>query len=193
MIINELEGFYGKATEEEKQWVAERIDRLSDEEQQNFMHELHQSHKKGFPSIFIMKGILAKVTGKKQTNFFWSVCLECGCEYDFNLPMCPACYKKGLECRAVAVKISELYPPAKVIRYNKAYGEKNCYDCDKTELSFCHHFGQTNWDCRNLSTCTCASCCIKQKNANRRIEEQRKEKVVFKYAIPLKRGDKNVL
>lgn len=188
MIINELEGFYGKATEEEKQWVAERIDRLSEEEQQNFLHTLHQEHKNGFPSISIMKNILARVTGKRQTGFFWAVCLECGCEYDYGLPMCPSCYKKGLECRAVEIKTSELKPPAKVIRYNKPCGENNCYNCDKTELSFCYHFGQTNWECHNLSTCPCASCCIKEKKANIKLEEQRNGAMTLKYAIPLKKG-----
>lgn len=189
MIINELEGFYGRATEDEKQWVAERIERLSEEEQQNFLHALHQNHKKGFPSIFIMKGILAQVTGKRQTGYFWAVCLECGCEYDYGLLKCPSCYKKGLECRAVELKKSELKPPANVIRFNKPCGENNCYDCDYTELSFCLHFGQTNWECHNLSNCVCASCCIKEKKANQNIEKQRKDKIAFRYAIPIKKGE----
>lgn len=197
MIINELEGFYGRATEEQKQWVAERIEKLGDEEQQNFLHILHQEHKKGFPSIFIMKGILERVTGKKQRTFYWSVCQECGCEYDFNLPMCPSCYKQGLECRIVAVKVSELNPPAKVIRYNKPYfgdgKEKICYDCEYTELSYCYHFGQTDWNCRNLQQCKCASCCVKEKNANKLIEEKGKSQLMFKYAKPLNRGNKDVL
>ena len=189
MIINELEGFYGKATDEEKQWVAERVETQNEEIQQNFLHALHQNHKKGFPSIFIMKGILAQVTGRRQTGFYWAVCLECGCEYDYNLPMCPSCYKNGLECRSVEIKTSELKPPAKVIRYNKQYilqNEKSCYDCEFTELSFCHHFGQVDWQCRNISQCKCASCCITNKRANEKIARNN-ERTKISYARPLKK------
>lgn len=195
MIINELEGFYGRATDEEKQWVAERVEKLNEEEQQNFLHELHLNHKKGFPNIYIMKSILAKITGKRQTGFFWAVCLECGCEYDYNLPICPSCYKNGLECRSVEIKASELKPPAKVIRYNKQYlgdgKEKICYDCENTELSFCYHFGQANWECRNLQQCKCASCCINLKRANEKLSRTTKQKI--SYARPLTKGGQNVL
>lgn len=199
MIINELEGFYGKATDEEKQWVAERVETQDEEIQQNFMHELHQTHKKGFPTIYIMKEILSKVTGKKQTGYFWAVCLECGCEYDYRLAMCPACFKKGLECRSVGIKTSELKPPARVVRYNKPYtwfqNERICFECEYTELSFCQHFGQTKWECRNINQCKCASCCINTKRANEKIEKL-KEKTKISYARPLKKmgqGGQDVL
>ena len=139
-----------------------------------------------------MDAALQKVTGKKARQYYWAVCMECGCEYDFDLPMCPSCYQKGLECRMKAVKTSEFKPTVKVIRYNKPYitvdkGETNCYDCkDKTEFSFCSHFGQTWWNCKDYRDCKCNSCCMRMKKANERIAEMKNEQKLS-YATPLKK------
>ena len=129
MIINELEGNFGKATEDEKQWIAVNLEKLDYDLQTKFLTELHKIHKEGFPDISIMKNLLVRITGKRPKEYIWAVCLECGCEYDYGLPMCPACYENGLDCRAKAVKKSEFQPPMKVIKYNKQsnikYQQKN--------------------------------------------------------------------
>ena len=189
-MIDKIQMAYGFLSEETKDWVNNNLQRLSENDRANYMDylALEWPKRKGIPNKETLQKVLTKITGKGPKRYFWAVCMECGCEYDFDLPMCPACYKKGLECRMKTVKVSDNKPPAKVIRYNKPCGENNCYNCDKTELSFCYHFGQTNWECHNLSTCLCASCCIKEKKANIKIEEQRKGKMTLKYAIPLKKG-----
>ena len=77
MIINELEGFYGKATEDEKQWIAENLERLDADLQGKFLAELHKIHKDTkFPDISIMKNLLIRVTGKRPKEYIWAVCLR---------------------------------------------------------------------------------------------------------------------
>ena len=108
--------------------------------------------------------------------------------------MCPACYDKGLECRARAVKKSEFQPPAKVIKYNKKYlngdkGETVCFNCVHKKQSFCKNYGNPNWTCRReeFESCECRMCCAVTKKANKALEESKKE-IKSGYAIPLKRG-----
>ena len=195
MIINELEGFYGKATEDEKQWIAENLERLDSDLQGKFLSELHKIHKDTkFPDISIMKNLLIRVTGKRPKQYIWAVCLECGCEYDYDLPMCPACYQKGLDCRAKAVKKSDFQPPMKVIRYNKPYmnGDKNeivCFNCVHKNQSFCKNYGNPNWSCRReeFESCNCARCCAVAKRYNAELEKNKNENKIT-YAVPLKRG-----
>jgi hypothetical protein len=196
MIINELEGFYGKATEDEKQWIAGNLEKLDADLQGKFLSELHKIHKDSkFPDISIMKNLLVRVTGKQPKQYIWAVCLECGCEYDYGLPMCPACYDKGLDCRARAVKKSEFQPPMKVIKYNKQYqngdkGETVCYNCVHKSGSFCKNFGNPNWNCHReeFESCNCARCCAVAKRYNAELEKSRSENKIS-YAMPLK-GEK---
>lgn len=193
MIINELEGFYGKATEEEKKWVAENLEKIDPEVQTRFLTELHKIHNEGFPSVLVMKNLLVKITGMKPKLYIWAVCLECGCEYDYGLPMCPACFDKGLDCRTRAVKKSDFQPTFKVIKYNKQYmngdrGEIVCYKCVHKKDSFCKNYGNPNWNCKReeFESCNCARCCAMSKRVNAELEKNRKENRVS-YAVPLKK------
>ena len=192
MVINELEGFYGKATEDEKQWIAGNLEKLDADLQSKFLSELHKIHKDGFPNILIMKNLLVRITGKQPKQYIWAVCLECGCEYDYKLPMCPACYEKGLDCRARSVKKSEFQPPLKVVRYNKQYmngdkGETICYDCVYKSGSFCKNYGNPNWNCHReeFESCPCARCCAVAKHYNSELEKTRTQNTIS-YAMPLK-------
>ena len=192
MIINEIEGFYGKATEQEKQWVSENLEKLDADAQGSYLRELHKIHKDGFPDISIMKNLLIRVTGKKPKQYFWAVCLECGCEYDYSLPMCPACYDNGLDCRAKAIKKSDFQPPMKVVRYNKQYlsgdaGETVCFNCVHKKQGSCRNYGNPNWNCQReeFESCVCARCCIVAKKYNAQMENK---KTKINYATPLKRG-----
>ena len=195
-MLEKLQEIYGEFDENTKKWISENLKNLGEENEANYLRVLQEEHSKrqGKPDIRKLKIILEKITGKKAREFIWAVCLECGCEYDYSLPMCPDCYDKGFECRARAVKKSEFQPPAKVIRYNKTYlkgdkGEFICYSCIHKKHSFCPNFGNPNWNCKReeFEMCECKTCCGIAKRANRQLEETRsKEK--FSYAMPLKRG-----
>ena len=189
MFINELEGFFGELGEEERLWVADNLEKLEEDTKSRFFNELNQAHKNKNlkPDISELKNVLGKVTGKKPKTYFWSVCMECGTEYAYTLPICPGCFKKGLECREIAVKKSDCPPPAKVIQFNKEYfiqGEKDCYSCEYSELSKCKNFGNEKWNCNELSTCKCASCCVKNKHENEKYAKEN-QKIKISFARPL--------
>lgn len=189
MFINELEGFFGELGEEERLWVADNLEKLEEDTKSRFFNELNQAHKNKNlkPDISELKNVLEKVTGKKPKTYFWSVCMECGTEYAYTLPICPGCFKKGLECREIAVKKSDCPPPAKVIQFNKEYfiqGEKDCYSCEYSELSKCKNFGNEKWNCNELSTCKCASCCVKNKHENEKYAKEN-QKIKISFARPL--------
>lgn len=190
MFIDELKSLH-KIGADEEQWISENVENLDENQKLNFSREL-QNYKE--ITILVLKKVYQGVTGKQSRGYFWAVCLECGCEYDYRLPMCPNCYDNNLECRAKAVKKSEFQPPFKVIRYNKQYlnGEKNekiCYSCESKKESYCKHFGQTTWNCgkEEFESCECRMCCAIAKKANKVLEENKKE-TKSGYAIPLKRG-----
>ena len=189
MFINELEGFFGELGKEERLWVADNLEKLDEDTKSRFFNELNQAHKNKNlkPDISELKKVLEKVTGKKPKTYFWSVCMECGTEYAYTLPICPGCFKKGLECREIAVKKSDCPPPAKVIQFNKEYfiqGEKDCYSCEYSELSKCKNFGNEKWNCNELSTCKCASCCVKNKHENEKYAKEN-QKIKISFARPL--------
>ena len=192
-MINELESRFGTASEEQKKWVAENLGKLEQEQKEIFLRELNKISNGQFPDISTMKNLLVKITGKRPKEYIWAVCLECGCEYDYGLPMCPACYDKGLDCRARAVKKSEFQPPMKVIRYNKQYqhgdkGETVCYDCVH-KTNHCNNYGNPNWNCHReeFESCPCARCCSIAKRINAELEKTRSNNKLS-CAMPLKRG-----
>ena len=191
MLVDEIENYYkGQLPEETKKWISENCRYFTEEECGNFKKVLFEQSSK-LPDIQKLKNILEKITGKKARVYVWAVCLECGCEYDYSLPMCPACYDKGLDCRARSVKKSEFQPPMKVIKYNKQYlngdkGETVCYNCVHKKQSFCPNFGNPNWNCKreDFESCVCARCCAVAKREN---EKLKVEKKVISYATPLKK------
>ena len=197
MMLEKLVDIYGDFDENTKKWISENLRDMGEEAEENYLKVIQEEHSKrlGKPDIHKLKVILEKVTGKKPKSYIWAVCLECGCEYDYNLPMCPACYDKGLDCRAKAVKKSEFQPPMKVIRYNKQYlngdrGETVCYNCVHKNGSFCKNFGNPNWNCHReeFESCNCARCCATAKRYNADLEKSRSENKIT-YAMPLKRGN----
>lgn len=192
MFVDELEGYFGSFGADEKGWIKSNLESLGDDEKMNYVTALKNLHWKrdGVPTIQNLKIALEKVTGKKSTNYMWSVCLECGCEYDYRLPICPSCFEKGLECRAISVRVSEFPPSMKVLKFNKTYlgdgTEQNCYTCVHRALSYCKHFGNPDWACRELQDCKCSHCCVITKKANEKIRNQKK--TVTTYAKPLNRS-----
>ena len=191
-MINELESRFGTASEEQKKWVTENLGKLEEEQKENFLRELNKSNNGRFPESAIMKSLLVRITGKRPKEYIWAVCLECGCEYDYGLPMCPACYEKRLDCRARSVKKSEFQPPMKVVRFNKQYqngdkGETVCYNCVHKNQSFCPNYGNPNWNCNReeFESCPCARCCAVAKRYNTELEKNRSGNKIT-YAMPLK-------
>lgn len=192
-MINAIKNYYGSLIEESEKWIIANCSNLTEEQTGNFKAKLFKEwgRPKGSPDIKILSKVLSEVTGNKPRVYYWAVCMECGCEYDYRLPMCPKCYEEGFECRRYAVKKSEFQPPAKVIRYNKTYIAENepvCYDCINREFSYCRNFGNYNWNCprEDFEMCKCKKCCGIAKRANMAYDEKNKvEKVSDR--IPLKR------
>lgn len=190
MFADELKNFHLKIGKEEEQWINENVEKLDENQKLNFSREL-QNYKE--ITILALKKVYQEITGKKAKEHIWAVCLECGCEYDYDLPCCPACYDKGFDCRAKAVKKSEFQPPMKVIRFNKHYmngdkGEQICYTCIHKKESYCRNFGNPNWNCKReeFEMCECKTCCGIAKRANAELEKSRSREK-FSYAVPLKR------
>jgi hypothetical protein len=190
LFIDELKNCH-KIGAEEEQWISENVEGLDESQKLNFSREL-QNYKE--ITINVLKNVLLAVTGKQSKGYYWAVCLECGCEYDYELPMCPDCYDRGFECRAKAVKKSEFQPTFKVIKYNKKYlngdkGEKICYPCEHKKESYCKNFGNYQWNCKReeYEMCECRMCCAIARRANEALDKT-KAKEKFSYAMPLKRG-----
>lgn len=194
-MLEKLQEIYGEFDENTRKWISENLKNLGEENEANYLRVIQEEHSKrqGKPDIRKLKIILEKITGKKAREFIWAVCLECGCEYDYSLPMCPDCYDRGFECRAKAVKKSEFQPPMKVIKYNKQYlngdkGETVCYKCVHKKQSFCKNYGNPNWNCQReeFESCNCSRCCAIAKRFNGELEKNRNENKVS-YAVPLKK------
>ena len=192
MIIQDLELIYGFFRPEEKQWVEEHLKYLTETERINYLNfiKVDFPKTKGLPDIKTLKNTLLKVTGKKAPVYYWKVCADCKTEYSFQLSLCPACYEKGMDCRMYEVKKSELRPPITVIRFNKTFfrlkGQLSCYDCISRKQSYCSHFGQTDWECREFRDCSCSKCCIEYKKWN---EKNVKQYAQIKYGKPLDKGE----
>lgn len=175
MLYEEIESYFkGSLQEETKKWIAENCRSLSEEETDNFKKELFE-HSSKMPDIQKLKTVLEKVTGKKPRSYVWAVCLDCGCEYDYELMTCPKCYKAGKVYNKYATKNSEYPPSKKVIFFNKkSYlkdkDDESCIDCptSKGEWAYCKHFGNPRWTCNDsdFRSCACKQCCIRHKKLN---------------------------
>lgn len=192
MIFQELSNQFGKGSQEQAEWISKNVEKLGEEEKKNFLSKLLEMDLMDFPTIGDMKKVYQDVTGKKPPVYYWSKCLECGAEYDYQLPLCPVCYDNGLECRAYAVKTSENQPPFKVIRYNKKYlqginDNQNCYSCPNRKMSFCPHFGQVGYECKEFRECKCFPCCSKARKGEEELLEQQKQERKPVYAKPFKK------
>jgi hypothetical protein len=193
-MLEKLEEIYGIFADKEKNWIEDNLKYLSESEISNFIANITSAYpsSKGTPDVDALTKALAKTTGKQPKSYYWAVCLECHKEYDYNLPICPHCFKEGLECRAKAVKKSDMKPNADVIKFNKTYlgdgKEQICYGCEHNELSFCKHFGDETWLCQRneYEQCECKICCAEAKKVNR-IRLKAVDTSKFSYAKPLRK------
>lgn len=177
MFADEIKNFHRNLGEEEEQWIRENLENLSDDKKLNFTRAL-RNYKE--ITIMALQKVYQEITGRKPVNYYWAVCQECGCEYDYGMSACPECYDKGKETRLRFVKSSEFQPPLKVIRYNKQYligdkGEQLCYNCPEKKESYCKHFGSPDWNCtrEEFEYCQCKACCTNHKKLNRAIKENK--------------------
>ncbi len=192
-MIERIESYYkAELGSEEKRWVLQNLSVLTADECDKYIDELGRVHKrnKGCPDIEAMAKVLQKVKNI-QLTYFWSVCSECGCEYDYRLMICPKCYENGFRCTDKEIKVSLSEPGRNVVMYNKTFlkyvndkgqQEMSCYNCKGRELSYCPNFGNPKWDCRDYRECKCNACCSMERRANSRMKENKGEK---HYAIPL--------
>ena len=115
-MLNEIQMVYGFLDEETKQWVENNLKYLTESEKANYLDALKKEYpaRKGTPTKEVLEKIKIKITGKGSPIYYWAVCLECGCEYDYSLPKCPDCYHKDLLCTAKAVRLVKKNPTQKL-------------------------------------------------------------------------------
>lgn len=174
MIIDCVRSYYGDITQDASDYLQNNVESLDDEKQSDFFSWLKENHKKnkGSPTVTTLSKAYFAVTGNKTRRYFWCVCKECGEEYGYGMPLCPVCYNNGKQSNSYAVRVSDMKPPFKVVRYNKRYigdgSEQTCYTCANRDMSYCSHFGQPDWQCNDSEwrQCKCASCCLKEKKSN---------------------------
>ena len=184
MIIENLENYYGRLSEDVVSYLQANVEKLDDDKQGEFFNWLKENHKKnkGVPTVSVMSRAYTSVTGAITRRYYWCVCKECDGEYGYGLPMCPHCYDNGKESLFYAVRVSDMKPPFKVVRYNKRYigdgSEQTCYSCPNRELSYCPHFGQPDWTCQDseFRQCKCVGCCMKTRKDNAEFVKRMREK-----------------
>ena len=191
-FIDSVKEKFGQINSESEQLINDAISKYSGKELEALKAEFFKTFTE-LPDTEKLTLFFDNHKPAKKT-YYWSVCLECGCEYDYSLPMCPSCYDKGFDCRAKSVKVSEFKPNFNVIKYNKHYingnsGEQTCYTCPNKKESYCTHFGNPDWTCHReeYEMCECKQCCASLKAANRKISDSQDNKKKFSYATPLQR------
>lgn len=192
-LLNKLEDYYGFANENIKNELIRRTQKYSPEEQEMVYQKIIvlQPMRRGFPDMAMLNKIFQEVKPRYEpSKYYWCVCNECGCEYSYNLPTCPACWKRGFECHSYTVKVSEVKPPVKVVTFNKCYNNyklpedtSTCFDCKDTEMSYCPNFGKPDYFCKDYQYCKCKNCCALHKRINEKLTPQVNVK---SYAIPRK-------
>ena len=179
MLLNRLRDHFGDIPAEQEAFITDELENLEEDEQNKIFNFIVQNsrQKDGCPNQDFFKKALDTVKPKK--TYFWAVCEACGAEYDFQLSVCPKCYKDGYKCTARTVKSSSMKPQFGLLRYNKHFlngnadelrecGHNSCYDCELNDFdNFCFHFGDPNYVCEKFRNCKCFRCCKVHKDDNR--------------------------
>lgn len=114
----------------------------------------------------------------KKKKYYWAVCNDCGCNYDYVMPFCPKCTAMTRKSSGYKVKVSDELPTQRIIRWNKPwltpYGTDNslCINCETPERKFCSHFGDPDYRCEFFTTCECNKCCGYYSKLNRQMVKQ---------------------
>lgn len=174
MLINKLRDYYGFPDKEQVEYITRATKDMTEELQDDIAIKIIESRPKkyGFPDIAAMAKFLNNNKSSKGMNFFWAVCNDCGCEYDYRFYHCPKCLGKA-KWSGYKVRVSETGIPAKVIRYNLTTLVDNgpytsCVKCVHKDNGFCSKFGDPEKQCsaQDFEYCECKKCCVYHKKAN---------------------------
>lgn len=174
MLIDKLRNYYGFPNNEQVEYISKNVLGITEAEQDALADKIIEERSKryGFPDIAFLSKYL-KGAQKKTRIFYWSVCDDCGAEFDYGFMRCPACHLKGKQSSGYKVKTSENPPPRNVIRWNLTTfnvqdGYTNCVVCEHRDTGFCRWFGNPNHTCaqNDYEYCECKACCAKHRKAN---------------------------
>ena len=177
MLIDKLRDYYGIPDAGQADYINKNVFGISEADQNAIADKIIEDRSKryGFPDIAFLSKFL-KGAAKKTKLYYWSVCNDCGAEFDYAFMHCPKCHlagKRSTEMSGYKVKTSENPPPRNVIRWNlttfnveESY--TNCVICEHRDTGFCRWFGNPNHTCaqNDYEYCDCKVCCAKHRKAN---------------------------
>lgn len=175
MLINKLRDYYGFPDKEQTDYITRATQKMSEELQDDIAAKIIETRPKarGFPDISYLAKFLNDGKSKKVIGFFWSVCNDCKCEYDYKFITCPRCHLAGKKSSGYKVRASDNPPPRdRVIRWNQPIiyppdDRKYCVNCEH-RVSFCLKFGDPDKQCsaQDFEYCPCKQCCAFHKKVN---------------------------
>lgn len=180
MLINKLRDYYGFPDKEQIDYITRSTQGMSEELQDDIAARIIEARPKsrGFPDISYLAKFLNDSKGKRTINFYWSVCDDCGAEYDYRFMNCPACFQKGKRNSGYKVRTSDQGIPAKVIRWNQTTLEDDgkgtyCVSCMQRDKGFCPKFGDPDRSCsaQDFEYCECKKCCSFHKKQNAKVKK----------------------
>lgn len=200
-LSEKILNYYGSLGDEEKKFIDSFEDKISEEDKEKLFKEIITKKSKRFsaPDVAFLNSVFVSKSAKKESLYYWAVCVECNGEYCYTLPFCPHCWAKGFICSTKAVKTSEFKPPISVARFNKEYTcgaekgnfspERICYDCKNKEFSYCYFFGSTTKTNikKNCETCKCKECCQIAQIANAKWNMAQSQKKTTSFAVPFRK------
>ncbi len=188
-LIKLLSNYYGGFDSESAEFIKKNFYISSSDELDRVLSWIyeHQAKNFGFPDIKTLSECKKAVpTRREKKTFVAAKCDLCGTVYSYRMLYCPTCYDKGYYVEQFHVIKSE--NPIDAIKFNwpcpkpdkasadlSSFGD--CYACDIRYESYCSHFGDENWDCREFRNCKCNTCCMKAKRFNQSLIGRKKTDV----------------
>ncbi len=183
MLLTRLRDYYGKIDFDIEVFIRNRSRDLTEETEDKVFQSIVENNPKenGIPNKVTLEDFLPSTHQKQPRIFYWSVCSECGCEFDYKFNFCPACFAKGKKVSRYTVRKSDVNPGESIVRYNLTHlpneeGEKVCLQCSDRENSYCSWFGNSDHFCNNEEReyCPCKACCARYKKLNREYYDKKK-------------------
>lgn len=172
-----LADYYGELTDEEAEYIDKHSLGYTEKDLQRLFEcitEMKQERSDGIDFETIQKGFKFVQPSVSDKKFCYAVCDKCGTKYWYTMIYCPTCWKQGKQISTRSIKVTD-EEPKDVIRFsnesvspiNEHYG--SCYDCKEEIKSYCRHFGNPDWFCKDFRECTCRGCCAAIKAETRRL------------------------